>query len=544
MAKKVIFMLSVMWFFASPALGSWSFVTLSDTYGGLEGGMTSRAAQLYTHHDNISFIISTGDFENHQTIDVQFQDRLSAYYPGYEEIPWFEAFGNHNVDIPSDADDVLNVLTTQRIQTQLPGMSNFKMGPHDATMTYAREASSYAFDYGKAHFVIINQYYATDTGLDGDHDNGGATACVYDQWYHWLVQDLAQNEQPLIFVIGHEPAFPRGQRHCGDSLDEDDCTGNYLDWDNPARPLRDKFWNLLDSHNVVAHFVGHEHAASARVIKDLSDFPGIHRTGPDDYYCDEPHWNCYCNNEANLPEIANNATILPSQGVVEYNNGISRDNGDFHVIEIDGSTIHFHMYKDVDGTLNLARTFSYDASSLVAADNDIYVDNSLASDCLSTYGPATRTCGAGTDRAYRSIAAAMPNTNPGDTVFIRSGTYNEVIRPQISGGPGAPITIKNYNGEAVTITNSPYLEATAWGDYDGYRWGIYGWNVEYITIEGIVFDNPGNGWGRFVNSNHIIITDCEFYDAPTSGDVAGLKFVNSPFTHTTRPVHLLCSWDE
>jgi hypothetical protein len=99
------------------------------------------------------------------------------------------------------------------------------------------------------------------------HENGGATACVYDQWYDWLVQDLARNEQPLIFVFGHEPAFPRGERHCGDSLDEGDCTGNYISWDNPARPLRDKFWELLNSHNVVAHFVGHEHTASARVIK-------------------------------------------------------------------------------------------------------------------------------------------------------------------------------------------------------------------------------------------------------------------------------------
>jgi hypothetical protein len=152
-------------------------------------------------------------------------------------------------------------------------------------------------------FVILNQYYATDTDLDGKHDNGSSTACVYDAWYDWLVQDLARNEQPIILVFGHEAAFPRGNRHCGDSLDEDACTGNYLDWANPARPLRDKFWKLLNSHNVVAHFVGHEHAASARVVKSLGDFPGINFIGPDEYSCDEPHWNCYCNNEANLAEM-------------------------------------------------------------------------------------------------------------------------------------------------------------------------------------------------------------------------------------------------
>jgi hypothetical protein len=526
-AKRFILMVSILWLSASSALGSWSFVALSDTYSGLESGTALRAAQLYTHHDNIAFLISTGDFENNQTIDEQFQNRLSPYYPDFANIPWFETFGNHNVDFPSDPNDVLNVLTPARIQTQLPGMLNFKMGPHDASMTYAREGSTYSFDYGDAHFIFLNQYYATDTGLDGEHENGGATACVYDAWYDWLVQDLDQNTQPIIFVFGHEPAFPRGDRHCGDSLDEDACTGNYLQWDNPARPLRDKFWNLLNSHNVVAHLVGHEHAASARVIKDLDDFPGIHRSGPDEYYCDEPHWNCYCNNEADLPEIGNNATMTPSQGVIEFNNGISRDNGDFHVIEIDGSMVRFYMYKDVSGTLNLVRTFTYDATSLMAADDKLFVDNQLSSDCLSTYGPATRTCGAGTDSAYRSIADATPNLAPGQTLFIRSGTYNEVIRPQISGLPGAPINIKNYADDVVTITDSPYLEATAWGDYDGYQWGIYAWNVAYITIEGIVFDNPGNGWGRFVNSNHIIVKGCKFQDAPTNGDVAGLKFMNS-----------------
>ena len=527
MAKRIVTLLFLLCLLSSPALGSWSFVTLSDTYSGLEWGMALRAAQLYTYHDNISFMISTGDFENNATIDEQFKNRLSSYYPGLANIPWFEAFGNHNVDIASDPDDVLNVLTPERIQTQLPGMSNFQMGPHDESMTYAREGSTYSFDYEGAHFVIINQFYATDTGLDGAHENGGATACVYDAWYDWLVQDLTLNEKPIVFVFGHEPAFPRGGRHCGDSLDEDACAGNYPGWDNPARPTRDKFWNLLNSHHVVAYFSGHEHLASARVIKDLDDFPGIHRTGPDEYYCDEPNWNCYCNNEADLPEIGDNENISPSRGVIEFNNGISRDNGDFHVIEVDGSSIRFHMYKDVGGTLNLVRTFSYDATAMAGAGNEIFADNRMDADCPSTYDPATRTCGDGSGSAYRSIADAMAHLSPGQTLSIRSGTYNEVIRPQVSGTPGAPITIKNYHDEVVTITDSPYLDATAWGDYDGYRWGIYAWNVGYITIEGIAFDNPGNGWGRFVNANNIIVKDCSFHDAPASGDVAGLKFVNS-----------------
>ena len=102
MAKRIVTLLFLLCLLSSPALGSWSFVTLSDTYSGLEWGMALRAAQLYTYHDNISFLISTGDFENNATIDEQFKNRLSSYYPGLANIPWFEAFGNHNVDIASD----------------------------------------------------------------------------------------------------------------------------------------------------------------------------------------------------------------------------------------------------------------------------------------------------------------------------------------------------------------------------------------------------------------------------------------------------------
>lgn len=65
------------------------------------------------------------------------------------------------------------------------------MGPFDDSMPNAREGSTYSFEYGNAHFVIINQYYATD--------EVSSTACVYDGWYEWLVENLAQNQQPLVF---------------------------------------------------------------------------------------------------------------------------------------------------------------------------------------------------------------------------------------------------------------------------------------------------------------------------------------------------------
>ena len=42
-------------------------------------------------------------------------------------------------------------------------------------------------------------------------------------------------------------------------------------------------------------------------------------------------------------------------------------------------------------------------------------------------------------------------TQSGDTVYIRAGTYDEIIEPFISGSEGNKITYKNYINEDVTI---------------------------------------------------------------------------------------------
>ncbi|MHC4487802.1 MAG: hypothetical protein ACYSW7_01300 [Planctomycetota bacterium] len=73
------------------------------------------------------------------------------------------------------------------------------------------ETTTYSWDYGNAHFVALNQYYdgVSDTGTDGD---------IVDELYYWLVADLEANTKPVVFIFGHEPAYPE-YRHVGDSLD-------------------------------------------------------------------------------------------------------------------------------------------------------------------------------------------------------------------------------------------------------------------------------------------------------------------------------------
>lgn len=53
---------------------------------------------------------------------------------------------------------------------------------------------------------------------------------------------------------------------------------------------------------------------------------------------------------------------------------------------------------------------------------------------------------------YRTLAKAGAEARAGDTVFIRAGTYEEVLRPNRSGTAGNPIVFQAYQGEKVVIS--------------------------------------------------------------------------------------------
>jgi len=55
------------------------------------------------------------------------------------------------------------------------------------------------------------------------------------------------------------------------------------------------------------------------------------------------------------------------------------------------------------------------------------------------------------ERPWRRIAKANEELEPGDTVFIRAGVYDEIIEPYQSGETGKPITYTNYADEQVIV---------------------------------------------------------------------------------------------
>ncbi|RME34971.1 MAG: hypothetical protein D6793_07895 [Thermoflexia bacterium] len=167
------------------------------------------------------------------------------------DFQWYPAVGNHEVETPEDMEWLRSY-----------DYGPVYLGPPGCPTT------TYSFDYGNAHFVVLNVYCDErgDAVTDGD---------ISDHLYGWLAADLAATKQPHIFVFGHEPAFLQPDaltgrvRHIGDSLDA-----------HPAH--RDRFWQLLRDRGVWGYICGHTHNYSAVQMDGVWQLDAGHARGMGD----------------------------------------------------------------------------------------------------------------------------------------------------------------------------------------------------------------------------------------------------------------------
>lgn len=147
----------------------------------------------------------------------------------------------------------------------------------------------------------------------------------------------------------------------------------------------------------------------------------------------------------------------------------------------------------------------------------IYVDNSLTSDCLAgEYSVSHRDHSGNDGKAFTSIGEAANIAGPGDTIYIRAGTYNkgrgnetDVLWPKHSGTAEKPIVFKPYNNEKVVIGEDP---SGTWPNDSALsisRGAITMRNVHYIHIENLIFYQLG-GWLFARNCSNITIKNCWF----------------------------------
>jgi uncharacterized protein (TIGR03437 family) len=71
------------------------------------------------------------------------------------------------------------------------------------------------------------------------------------------------------------------------------------------------------------------------------------------------------------------------------------------------------------------------------------------------------------DQPFRTIQKAASVMVPGDTAYVRAGTYRETVTPARSGSQMAPITFRPYNGESVTVSGADLIPPSAWTSSSG-----------------------------------------------------------------------------
>jgi DNA repair exonuclease SbcCD nuclease subunit len=161
-------------------------------------------------------------------------DMLDSAYEACPEIR-FALLGGDLTDKGHDKNEWMEFLdAAKRVFCQIPVMPT--MGNHDGAM-YLKffelpdngpsglKKEFYSFDYGNAHFVILNS-------------NNNTSAAVKQ----WLQQDLAETDKKWKFVMFHHPAYPVVFDHKG------------ID-----KSIRENWVPILEEKGVDMVFVGHQH---------------------------------------------------------------------------------------------------------------------------------------------------------------------------------------------------------------------------------------------------------------------------------------------
>jgi len=77
---------------------------------------------------------------------------------------------------------------------------------------------------------------------------------------------------------------------------------------------------------------------------------------------------------------------------------------------------------------------------------------------------------------FATLTKAFKVAGAGDTIFLRGGTYRELVQVTSGGGaPGAYLTLKAYEGEAPVVKGSDLV--SGWEPHEGAIWKKTGWQI-------------------------------------------------------------------
>jgi 3',5'-cyclic AMP phosphodiesterase CpdA len=156
-----------------PTTTHFRFVAFGDTGDGSQSQKDVATRLMQVQPD---LAVLTGDLTYNQATYDLFEKRYFQVYADLIKSTWIApAMGNHDVSYKNGQSFV-----------------DVFVNPPAAT-TAAEQELYYSFDYGNAHFTILNNYF-------------GMTATNSAQ-YAWLRSDLAASNQFWKFVVFHEPIY-------------------------------------------------------------------------------------------------------------------------------------------------------------------------------------------------------------------------------------------------------------------------------------------------------------------------------------------------
>ncbi len=202
---------------------SWKFFVCSDTQSAsyvvpVDTNILGEFAAVVAA-ERPAFVLCAGDLVNVATVE-NYAIWTNVMSPVYEAgIPIYPVMGNHDVqDLPPFCYQFLGAIS------RLP--------------TFDAVEKNYAFTWSNALFLMVE----TDYPLTPHRVN-----------QRWLEAVLATNSAPLVFAVGHEPAFKNNAHR--DLLDN-------------APEERDAFWSALGRAHCRIYFCGHDHCYNHARVDD------------------------------------------------------------------------------------------------------------------------------------------------------------------------------------------------------------------------------------------------------------------------------------
>ena len=196
-------------------INSFSFIGVSDPQGSTESDYTYFKSDIdaaINDEPDAAFIVNLGDLVNNGSNESQWKMHFSALKGYAESIPYMGVVGNHDAYNPTDIDpsydemwDAVENFSLHFNHPDNGAEAMAKVSPSDMITQWFRDIAEnledtfYSFNYGNAHFAVLNT--AAEISIGGT--NGADYRKILQIQRDWLKTDLESSDAKWKIVLLH-----------------------------------------------------------------------------------------------------------------------------------------------------------------------------------------------------------------------------------------------------------------------------------------------------------------------------------------------------